>query len=111
MNLRTAEGQKRHLEQLEATTLTATLTKLGSIADALAEKGVGSERIENLALIAIEHGHKAGRRGFATRPGLSTDDEWTMRQLDAVDEAEAKFAGIINYIVELRDGKAPKEED
>lgn len=110
---RQEELEKRKLERLEASTLTVMLTRLGSVADALAEKNVGSAQIENLALISVELGRKDAEAKFTSRVMASEADqaEWRLLQEEVVDEAEAKFAGIINYIVELRDGAAPQEED
>lgn len=110
---RREELEKRKLEQLEAGALTIMLTRLGSVADALAEKNVGSAQIENLALISVELGRRDSEAKFTSRAIASEAEqaEWRLRQGEAVDEAEAKFAGIINYIVALRDGEAPAEED
>lgn len=110
---RQEELEKRKLEQLEASALTVMFTRLGSVADALAEKNVGSARIENLALIAVELGRKEAEGRFTSRVMASEAQqaEWRLLQESAVDEAEGKFAGIINHIVALRDGEAPAEEE
>lgn len=107
----TPDWEKRHLQELEAKTLTVMLSSIGTIADALAEKNVGSRNIENIALIAIEQAQNRAAELYTKSPGLGDQREWRERQAEAVDEAEAKFAGIINYIVELRDGEAPAKED
>lgn len=105
-------AEERTLERIEANVLTVMLTRLGSIADALAEKNIGSERVENLAILAVEQGRKRAPNYFRVPPMLSPSQraEWQERQEAAVDEAEAKFAGIINHIVALRDGAEEEDE-
>ena len=107
----TADYEERQLQKLEANALTVMLTSLGTIADTLAEKSVGSERIENIAILAIEQAHIKIPERYTRSAGLGGQQEWRERQEAALEEAEAKFAGIINYIVALRDGEAPAEED
>lgn len=106
---RDAKTQRRHLERLEASVLTEMLVHVGQCQSALAEKGLGSGKVENLALLAVEHGRTKAPSFMASRPSLSEADEWDARQWDAVDEAEAKFAGVINHIVALRDGAEEEE--
>lgn len=103
-------AQQRHLEKLIASVLTVMFTRLGSVADALAEKNVGSEKIENLAILAVEQGRKQAVNFKASRPTLAETDEWDERQEQAVDEAEAFFASTINQIIALRDGAQEQEE-
>ena len=91
--------------------LTEMLVRLGQVQFALAKEGMGSNSIENLAILAVEHGRAKAPSFMASRPSLAETDEWDARQWAAVDEAEAKFAGVINHIVALRDGEAPAEED
>lgn len=102
--------QKRHLERIHASVLTVMLSRVGTIADALAEKNVGSERIENLGILAIEQGRKAAPTYMASRPTLSETDDWDRRQWEAVDEAEQVFSMFINHIIALRDGTEQEEE-
>lgn len=106
---RDAKAQRRHLERLEASVLTEMLIHLGQAQHVLAKEGMGSRNIENLAILAVEHGRTKAPSFMASRPSLSETDEWDKRQWDAVDEAEAKFAGVINHIVALRDGAEEEE--
>src|SRR5699024_11821063 len=57
-------AEERTLERIEANVLTVMLTRLGSIADALAEKHIGSERVENLAILAVAQGRKPAPNYF-----------------------------------------------
>lgn len=107
---RDSVAQGRHLQKVEASVLTEMLVRLGQVQAALQEKGVGSTRIENIAILAVEHGRTKAPEFMENRPSLSEVNEWDELQWDAVDEAEAKFAGVINYIVELRDGSVKEDE-
>lgn len=106
---RDAKTQQRHLERLEASVLTEMLVRLGQAQLTLQKEGLGSAKVENLAILAVEAGRAKAPSFMASRPSLSEADEWDKRQWDAVDEAEAKFAGVINHIVALRDGAEEEE--
>lgn len=103
--------QQRQLERLQAKVITDMLSYVGQAGTVLSEKGLGSERIENLAILAVEYGERRAPEHMTTRPTLSVTDEWEERQAEAVVEATTFFATIINTVVSLRDGQPEPEEE
>lgn len=106
------DAVKRRLREFRARVLTNALLGLGEIQAALVPKGYGSREIENLAVLAMEQARLGAEVTNNPRghPTLGVDQEWIERQEAAINEAEADFAGIVNYVVALREGEEEGEE-